>query len=369
MTIKGSYKKGGESINSYISSVLPKAQQPETFSRMDAMHKLLLEAYPQPIGMDGKWYRTLQTGLFAPDSTGLKGIPVCSYFYKCVFGSNTCYQDRPMDVAIFADVYNRFRIYANELGELMNDIHMDTMSINGGKVFMLNPIVGSWKGYDLYGGIPGDDYRCVLLSRKGESPFIPVTRKQYLDYSLIHLNHLIDEQIKFAKQMPVRSLEVQEAEKKSSLDKIEEDYKNNSYSRDAIRKNFLDTYKTEQQRREETVNNFIRMKDDVIKRYQAELEKAKTDNLLAVPAEVNILFETNEGAPIFYSGAEGGKMLVTENPAYFRKDLPKYVPQFMVLYWSWISDFPMYGGAQGVYYRKMIEKKFPVEKLQAMIDK
>ena len=169
--------------------------------------------------------------------------------------------------------------------------------------------------------------------------------------------------------MPVRSLEVQEAEKKQSLDKIEEDYKSNPYQRDAIRKNFLDTYKTEQQRRDETVNNGIQQKKKIINQYEAELNNSKTIGLLDTPAEVNGAFEVNEGVPIFFSRAEGGKMLVTENPAYFRKDLPKYAPQFMVVYWEWVSDFPMYGGAQGAYYRKMIEKNFPIEKLQAMIDK
>ena len=99
------------------------------------------------------------------------------------------------------------------------------------------------------------------------------------------------------------------------------------------------------------------------------MEKSKAANLLGTPAEVNMMFEVNEGVPIFYSGEEHGKMLVTENSAYFRKDLPKYVPQFMVLYWDWVGDAPMYGGAQGEYYRKMIEENFPVEKLQKMIDK
>ncbi len=169
--------------------------------------------------------------------------------------------------------------------------------------------------------------------------------------------------------MPVRSLEVQEAEKKKSLDKIEEDYKNDTYQRDAIRKNFLDTYKTEQQRRDETVNNMIKMKEDGIKRYEAALEKSKADKLLDTPAEVLQPFSVEENIPVFASGVEGGKMLITENPAYFRKDLPKYIPQFMVLYWEWVSDAPMYGGEQGAYYRKMIEQNFPIEKLQAMIDK
>jgi hypothetical protein len=107
----------------------------------------------------------------------------------------------------------------------------------------------------------------------------------------------------------------------------------------------------------------------VIKRYEAELEKTKAANLLNVPAEIYSPFTVSEGTPIFATGPEGGKMLVTANPGYIRKDVPKYIPQFMVVYWKWVSDFPNYGGAQGVYYRKMLEANFPIEKLQAMIDK
>lgn len=59
------------------------------------------------------------------------------------------------------------------------------------------------------------------------------------------------------------------------------------------------------------------------------------------------------------------KMLVTENPAYFRKDLPKYIPQLFVLLlekvnWSFSpKQDPI----------KLMEENFPIEKLQAMIDK
>lgn len=106
----------------------------------------------------------------------------------------------------------------------------------------------------------------------------------------------------------------------------------------------------------------------MIKRYKAEFQKSKATNLLDSPAEIYSPFTVCEGTPIFATGPEGGKMLVTANPAYIRKDVPKYIPQFMVVYWKWVSDFPMYGGAQGEYYRRMIEANFPIEKLQAMID-
>ena len=368
MTIKGKYTKGIDNIAPLTSSILPKAQQPEALRRMDAMHKLLLEAYPQPLGMDGRWGRGLYAGLFADDVNYSNGIPVCNYMYRCTFCSNTCHPKDPKEVSVCADVYNHFRVYVNQLGELQSDLRLDTMTINGRKVYLLNPLVGSWKGYDLYGR-PGENFSCVLLSRKAESPFTPVTRKQYLDYSIPWLNRFFDEMIKSPGSMLMRSLEEQETKKQKDLAKIEVDYKKNSKVRDAVRKNFLDTYKTDQQRRDETVSKMIKLKKDGINRYEKELEKAKADNLLDASAEIVSPFTTTENTPIFATGPQGGKMLVTANPAYIRKDLPKYVPQFMVLYWGWVSDFPKYGGEQGVYYKKMLEANFPIEKLQAMIDK
>lgn len=46
-----------------------------------------------------------------------------------------------------------------------------------------------------------------------------------------------------------------------------------------------------------------------------------------------------------------------------RKDLPKYIPQFFVVTWKWNDWQPQ------VDVGKLIEEKFPFDKLQAMIDK
>ncbi len=89
-----------------------------------------------------------------------------------------------------------------------------------------------------------------------------------------------------------------------------------------------------QQQKDEAVKNISKQKDEVITLYKNELEKNRTANLLDSPAIVRILDNMYPDVPIFTTGAEDGSMLVTENPAYIRKDLPNYVPQFIVLYWS-----------------------------------
>ena len=59
---------------------------------------------------------------------------------------------------------------------------------------------------------------------------------------------------------------------------------------------------------------------------------------------------------------KGGTRLIAIGSKYF-KDLPRYVPQFMVLYWRWTQD-PV-----SLRFKEQFEKNFPIEKLKAMIDK
>ena len=60
---------------------------------------------------------------------------------------------------------------------------------------------------------------------------------------------------------------------------------------------------------------------------------------------------------------KGGQMLVMIDPGYFNKQLPSYAAQMIVLYWRWGNDTP------GQNFKKEFEENFPVDKLQAMIDK
>lgn len=115
----------------------------------------------------------------------------------------------------------------------------------------------------------------------------------------------------------------------------------------------------------EKADRMKKMAGPALKRYRDELEKTARENLLdsaAILFDMHPLAET-PGIPIFKTEREGGKMLITENPAYIRKDLPKYVPQFFILHWTYNP-----GGATA-YFGKRIEEYFPIEKLQAMIDK
>jgi hypothetical protein len=160
----------------------------------------------------------------------------------------------------------------------------------------------------------------------------------------------------------VRSLEEQEALKNKTLDDYNKKYGSDPKKLKSVVDYYLSSYQTDQQRRDDQKNIIVKNKNAVLKLYQDALEKSTADNLLDAPAIVSALNPVGNG-PVFSTEEEGGTMLVTENPEYLRKGLPKDVPQFMVINWQWgtsIADETL---------RKLFEENFEVEKLQAMIDK
>jgi hypothetical protein len=118
--------------------------------------------------------------------------------------------------------------------------------------------------------------------------------------------------------------------------------------------------------RDEQLKKIEKIKNDVLKHYKDELQATASAGLLASPAILfSYIMDIATGYPIFTTQAAGGRMLVTVNPAYMKKDLPKYIPQFMV-FTRWDCHC---GADPSLNPYKLIDEKFPIEKLQAMIDK
>ena len=206
----------------------------------------------------------------------------------------------------------------------------DSMTVNQLPVKMKHPVKEMWKGCELLNSPGGGNARYVLISGKECFPYIPVTRKQYLDYYLNYLTKFYD---------------------KMMVD--------------------IDIYQPDKEQRNHQKDEMIKQKNNALKSYRDELEKTTAANLLDAPAIVVamtpglvLMTSGSSNTKIFITEAEGGQMLVTENPGYLRKDLPKYVPQFFVVAWAWESPSLPHENI-----RKIIEANFPVEKLQAMIDK
>ena len=129
----------------------------------------------------------------------------------------------------------------------------ECMRINGIPVGMRRPVQATWKGYEIAYHPLSTSTRSVLIHRKGMLPYIPVTRKQYLDHSIEHLTEIMNEQVKMQMDIPVRSLKEQEEEKKKKLEKFEKDFGKDPKRLKSAVDYYLAGYKTEQEQRDERV--------------------------------------------------------------------------------------------------------------------
>jgi hypothetical protein len=193
-----------------------------------------------------------------------------------------------------------------------------------------------WKGYDLMSDVGGyyanaASWHFVLISRDGALPYIPVTRKQFFDRAVPYVTRYYDE---LTKKL-IQGNDAMPAQFRASKEEMGKQTALNAKS-----------------------------KNDALTKLQDALEETTRKGLLNAPAVVQIdPLLMNEG-PVFQSEAEGGCMLATENPNYFRKELPKYVPQFFVVELNTSEPAHL-----NINFKTIIEENFPIEKLKAMIDK
>lgn len=331
----GKWIKSGDDISQYLG--FSKFQQQEALKRLNEIHRLILKIYPEPTGVDAVWGTTLGNGHFgslakyhvnSDDKITfdyLKEVLTPSFKYSCSFPSYYCANDKEntMMAGYTNETGTFIKIFVNNLDWFAGSPLDDSMTVNQLQVKMKNPVKEMWKGFELLNSPGGGNTRYVLISRKGMLPYIPVTRKQYLDY---YLNYIT----KF-------------------YDKMMAD---------------IEIYQPDKEQRNRQKNEMLKQKNNALKSYRDELVKTSAAKLLDSPAIVISMTPGIGNTKIFITEAEGGQMLVTENPAYLRKDLLKYVPQFFVVVWGWEEP-----SVSSENIRKIIEANFPVEKLQAMIDK
>lgn len=324
-------------------------ERQQIWNRLNAIHQLVFNLYPSPMGADAipTYFTTdnrfayqlkMESGANGKlQGSSVNGTPVVFYEYGASFCDYHCL-GRPNEIQrskycegamhITIDINNLSLMF---IGLALDDYYADIMRVDGRPIQILSPIVGKWKGYDVYNpwGVVGRT-NIVLLHREGMLPYIPVTRKQYLDRSIACMQKFFGIAIKDLEQPEGLLL---------LMDKKE---------------------------RDEQVKKQQQTRDKVIKFYRDELDATTKEGLLDSPAIISNDFaypDTN--IPVFTTQAKGGKMLVTENPDYFRKDLPKYVPQLMVYLLDNADSFV----GHTVNPFKLIDEHFPIEKLQAMIDK
>jgi hypothetical protein len=361
-----------------------KTQQQEVLNRMDAVHQMMYNIYPKPKGVDVNWHQTLgystfgdqvkyvRTDQFSMDRVAVDEKPVASFGYVSGFFRHFCnpnnlneiWSGYPGETGTWINVYaNAFAGFATEYFG-----NQDTFTIGGYPVHLRQPLKQKFDGYELFyskANVYPEYYNelYVLVHRKGEIPYIPVTRKQYLHKCIAHLTKSLGTTIKDFEQLPMRTIAEQEAEKKQTIAKMEKDFGKDPQALKSAVDYYLSGYKTEQEIRKEQVAELIKHKEAVLKHYRDELEETTNKGLLNSPAIIPMkIYDPDEYLPIFVE-ENIGWMIMTANPKYMRKEMPKYVPQFFVVEWVW-NEWKSQADIG-----KLVEEKFPFDKLHALIDK
>jgi hypothetical protein len=345
----------------------------ECFNRLDAIHNLIFRIYPEPRGVDAVWHRATGVSYFGSKRKYYKtnddrltfdylNTPhFFQYSYTAGFFAYYCdaYEKNVLHPGYPAETGTWVNIIANKnIGENALD---DDWTINGLPVITKKEAQYKEDGYESYYPEPGYNVRGVLVYRKGGIlPYIPVTRKQYLDQCIIYHTKIWDEAIKGIEQLPVRSAEEQEKEKTAKLAMFQQKFGKDPKALKSNIDYYLAGYKTDQQIRDEKIKETKKFKAQELKKFTDELEKTTREELLNSTAIVRVMFNSDV---IFETDPAYGLMVITENPDYIRKDLPKHVPQLFEINLKWDPS-----PAQGKF-AKIFQEKFPTDKLQAMIDK
>ena len=344
----------------------------EVNNRLDEFHNMVMKIYPQPTGVDAAWHRAVGISYFGskrklspypdgrPRYEAIELPHFMKYYYRCGFFRYTCdYNNKNRILPGYpGETGTWVTITANHGQPAISEAPDGSWTINGFPVRLLDPGARTYSGPGLRDAAKGRNYRIVLVHRKGILPYIPVTRKQYLEQCIIYQTKLWDELIKGTENLPVRSPDEQEKEKNAKLAKFEKDFGKDPKRLKSAVDYYLSGYKTEQQIRDEEVQKAKKNKEQELKKFTDELEKTTQQGLLDSPAMIRVMYLSDI---IFDTDPLQANMVVIENRDYIRKDLPKHVPQLFVVDWTWSDWAPQEKIAE------IMEKDFPYEKLQAMI--
>ena len=347
MNVKGIWKKRSD------ANMKADKNQAQIINRLDAISKLFQAAYPDPKGMEAGWYRTMNddpminNGPTPYQFSSLYLAWYCNqYLHKLMLGGET---------ATWANVY------VNSFGWFMPHQYDELPDkIEGATAFLLPKKIGEWKGFLLYEPSANTNpCKAILITRNYQLPYKPVSRLQFLKSMKEKLETNKKAQIDTDNKMPERSDAEQEAAKQKGMENA---LKGATPNRIEERKEkYLKNYKTDRQRKDENIQRTQKYFDGLIKGID-DVWKSLNEDELKEPAIVdNVSYASLFKG--FTTQEKGGRMIVFVNNDYFNLKLPKYVPQFIALYWEWDTNPP----AQN--FKKQLEENFPIDQMKALIDK
>jgi len=334
-----------------------KASSQQVISRIDKMQQLVQAAYPEPMGIEAAWYRSMGGHYSSINNNST------AYDLNALFKTYYC-NTNLKKLLPGTETGNWFYVWANKFSWFAEKD--EYFLIENKPTYLLPKKIGELNGFSLFAGNDNGTSntgtrfsKTILISRTGQWPFAPVSRKQYL---LVLLKNKEDEHKRHAEyllKMPVWSDTEEEANKQKQLKRLV-DMAQNEQSKERVKANFLKNYKTAKQRHQEDITRSEEIYRKDIKAAQDYLNNS-ADEELAKPAYI----ENNSYRSSFlkFGNEKEGRMLVQVNTNYFNNKLPAYAPQFLVVYWSWNTEKP------SLDFANHIENNFDFKALQTMLDK
>ena len=351
MNAKGSWKKIADA-NPFPDESFPKNQFPMANSRIDKMQKILQAAYPEPKGMEAIWNHSIS------GEPQIKGGPT-PYSLNAGFLGYYCSYEKKIvsaDEARGGETGTWMYIWANQLNGWFAEF-VKYYTIHKLPVYLLPKRMGVLNGYPLYEGIRKFS-NAIIITRSGQTPYLPVTQKQFLKAFINYKEKKFVKNLALETDRSVRT----DAEEEEAMRKGWE-YQSKFYKGDvAVRRKaeYFKNYISDKQRKELNITLLKTSFGDDLKPARKLLaDSLNTD--LEIPALLDLdnllLFKQ------FIAEKNGGQELVRLNPDYFDLSLPKYIPQLLIVHWSWDDRIP------ANYWRTRIEKNFDFNALKEMIDK
>jgi hypothetical protein len=320
---------------------------PQVISRIDKIAGMIRSANPQPPGVEPKWYR------------GMINVPLvengpqnyyCSSLYKYWYCNKNV---NKLEVAGETGTWGE--VFVNSLETFLPRLQTIKLEVENSQVILLPKLEGEWKGFPMC--VYDDDAygeRIVILSHNQTFPWKHITQAQYLT--------ALKEFWKEAMRKSAEGYEHAIAEMKKSI----KEWKENKDIRDADKSSViaglekgLADYQQNQATQIATSNEYydrkIKFLDFYISNHAADLQSPAIIDINRSPVD-----DFNGS---FDEEINGGCQLVILDPAYFKKQLPDYVPQLIVLRWKWNKNEP------GIHFKNEFEQKFPFHQLVEMLDK
>jgi len=293
---------------------IPAGAVPDVTTRIDRIGQVIRAAYPEPRGLEVATIRDL-------DAAPLLQNGPFAYSFRAMFLPWSC-NTRIHKMQLARETATWADAFANHLTWFAEP--QKTLQISGQPTFLLTRRVGSLRGLFEYEGIhnqsskTGQTFsRAILVTRPGRSPLKGVTRKEFLEAYLAGV----------------------EAQAAPMIAQIERSSLDEGRKTAAI-----------QQRKDQMAKLQATAKGRLGRMSQSEGEQP------AYLTAANLLAFQD-----FTPEVQGGRALVRLDRSYFDDSMPKYAPQFVVVYWRWQK------GVASESFRSEFERHFDPSAIAALL--